>query len=132
MLDRVRILDIIDKAYAARTRGDKAELGTYWAPGAVYRLSGDPALVRSFPAGPADAIQTTEALVDLFQFEQLERLHAIVEGDAAAVLWRVLVSTRGGEPVTTEIYDLWKFDADGKVTSLLQFADTALIAKMLA
>ena len=60
----------------------------------------------------------------------LERLDAIVEGDKAAVRWKLTVSYHGGEPVTTEACDIWTLDADGKMASLLQFVDTSLVAKL--
>jgi ketosteroid isomerase-like protein len=133
MLDRAEILRTIDEAYAARMRGDKAALLPYWAPEATYRLAGAEELIPApFPVGPADAHTAAVSLIDLFQFHKLERLHAVVEGPMASVHWRVTVSTAGKSAVTTEMYDLWTFTEGGKVCSLLQFVDTALLATMLA
>ena len=40
MPDRDVMLHNIEAAYAARTRADREELATYWAPGGTYRLVG--------------------------------------------------------------------------------------------
>ncbi len=131
MLDRAQILQIIDKAYETRIRGDKAALAPFWSPGATYRLAGVADMLPSFPVGPSEAHSAVPAIIDLVRFHDLEQLQALVEGNSAAVHWRVTFSTQGKEPVTTEMYDLWSFDEDGKVTSLLQFTDTALLKSML-
>lgn len=123
------MLQRIDAAYAARAAGDRAAVADHWEPGATYRLAGEATVT---PALPGDAIQAVNALIDLFEFHELERVHAVVEGDSAAIHWRVRVSTPGGEPVEAEIYDLWRFAASGRVASLVQFTDTALIVRMLA
>ncbi len=131
MRDREAILKIIDDAYATRMSGDKAALEQLWAPGGVYHFAGDPNLLPDFPVGPTHGAPATSALVDLFTFHSLERLDSVVEGGTAAVRWRVILSTEGKEPVTTEILDLWTIDGDGKIGSLVQFGDTALVAGML-
>jgi hypothetical protein len=45
---------------------------------------------------------------------------------------RIQVSYGGGAPVTCEICDLWEFDSNGKIKSLRQFVDTALVDRMLS
>jgi ketosteroid isomerase-like protein len=131
MPDRDDILRIIDEAYETRARGDKAGLAKYWAPAATYRMAGAANLLPTVPVGPHEANAAVDALIDLFQFHDLERLHAVVEDDRAAIHWRVTVSTGGQEPVKTELYDLWTFDTAGKLKSLVQFTDTALLRTML-
>ena len=134
MPDRAQILKTIDDAYAARATGDKAAVRTFLAPGASFRLAGDPAMlpkVRSALEG-LDAAGAIDALIDAFTFHRQERLNAVVDGNKAAVHWRVTLSSAGGEKVTTELYDLWTIDEAGKLTSLTQFADTALIAALTA
>jgi ketosteroid isomerase-like protein len=130
MLDRDEILHRIDEAYAARARGDKAEVERLWAPGATFRLPGEKALLEPFPTG-LSAVATVNDLIDLITFLDFERLDAVVEGRKAAVHWRVKLVMGHRKPVTTELYDLWSFDEDGRVTSLLQFCDTALVASMI-
>lgn len=131
MADRNRILATIDAALAARARGQKDAVETYFAPGAQFRLAGDKALYGTFPAGPAGATEAVGELIELIRFHHHERLDAIVEGNRAACRWRIDFSLRGGPVATTELCDLWTFDEQGRVTELVQFLDTALLAKML-
>ncbi len=131
MLDRQAVLRRIDDLYATRARGDKEALKAFWAPDSTFRLAGDSSFVAPFPSGP-DAVASVDRIIDLVTFHSFERVDAVVDGHKAAVLWRVRLSVRDGEPVTTELYDLWTFDDEGRATSVLQFCDTALLAKLLA
>jgi ketosteroid isomerase-like protein len=131
MLDRQAILQRIDDAYATRTRGDKAALKEFWAPEATFRLAGEPAMLKPLHGGP-DAAVSVDRLIDLVTFHEFTRLDAVVDGYKAAVLWRVQLSVGQGKRVTTELYDLWEFNDEGKAVSVLQFCDTALLASLLA
>jgi ketosteroid isomerase-like protein len=130
MPDRKTFLCIIDAVLAARTSGDKAGVAKHFADHATIRIAGQDSLLSHMTTGGGPAVPTAEALMDAFRFHHFERLDAVVEGDKAAVLWKVEVSYAGGQPVTTEIYDLWTMGADGKLTSVVQFVDTALAAKL--
>jgi len=131
-MDRAEFLQTIDSLYAARKAGDKQALAAYWAPDAVFRIAGEAKLMSAaVPAGTEGAKETVEALIDKFQFHALERLNAVVEGNMAAIHWRVTFSTGGCAPLTTEICDLWTIRDDGKVVSLLQFTDTAMLLATL-
>lgn len=132
LAERDRILDTIDQAYAARAAGDFEAMARFWEPHATYRLAGEAALLPAVPVGPADAVEAVRTLIDLFDFHRFERVSSVVEGNRAAVHWRVTVSNNGGDPVEAELYDLWQFSENGRATSLLQFTDTALIVRMLA
>ncbi|RYD81221.1 MAG: nuclear transport factor 2 family protein, partial [Sphingomonadales bacterium] len=110
MLDRDRMLAAIDDAYARRAAGDKAGLASSWAPGATFQLVGDAALLAAVPIGPAGAAEAVEQLIDMIRFHAFERLNAVVEGNQAAVRWRITASVLGGEPVESELFDLWTFD----------------------
>jgi ketosteroid isomerase-like protein len=130
MLDKAIILRTIDEAYATRAKGKKEELAKFWAPNASYRLVGAD-LPPPVPTGSSDPLESVNTLIDLFTFDKHERLDAIVEGNMAAVHWTSEVSTPSGRSAKTELYDLWKFNADGKAISLLQFADTALLERLV-
>ena len=65
-------------------------------------------------------------------YHSAERVYSVIEGSKAAIHWRVRVSSPGGEPVPTEMLDVWEFAEDGKVRSLVQFIDTALAGAMFA
>jgi ketosteroid isomerase-like protein len=130
MADRETILRNIEAAYAARTRGDRAELATYWAPGGTYRLVGAEAL-PGIRAGANDANEAIGVLIDLFQFHEVERLATLVDGNRAALHWRVTFTSGESDPATVELCDLWEVAADGKLVSLTQFTDTQLVASYL-
>jgi ketosteroid isomerase-like protein len=130
MADRETILCNIEAAYAARTRGDREALATYWAPGGKYRLVGAETL-HGIEAGANEANEAIGALIDLFQFQAVERLATLVDGNRAALHWRVTFTSGGSEPATVELCDLWEVADDGKLLSLTQFTDTQLIARYL-
>ena len=131
-LGRERMLATMDEAIAARARGDKEAMRGFLAPGATFRIAGESDRDALLPAGPALAREVLDGLVDLVRFHEVERLDTIVEGNRAAVRWRIDVSIGGGPVTTTEVFDLWTFDGEGRVTDLLQFIDTALLASLMA
>lgn len=124
-MDRATMVQTIDAAYAARQRGDVAAIAAMLSPGATFRMVG-------VSAGPEDAATAIEQLIDQFHFAELERLDALVDGDRVAARVRISASTGGGRHVESELFDLWRFDADGKIVELVEFADTGLIGTMLA
>jgi ketosteroid isomerase-like protein len=130
-MNRDAILDTIDRFWKVRVAGDKAGLRSFMAPDATYEMVGakafaDPGLVGPAPAGPA-----ADSLIDAFKFNRVERLTTIIDGNRAAVVIAIEVSFRGGAPVKSEACDLWEFDDAGKVKSLRQFVDTALVNRMV-
>lgn len=129
-MDREQVLAIIDAGYAARAANDGETLSRVWAEGATFELAGEATLLAAFPGadGPSAAQPTVEALMGLVAMSNVRRLQAVVEGNRAATLSRATVSFAGREPFETLLYDLWEFDADGKIRSLVQFADTAKVA----
>lgn len=131
MPDRAQLLDSIERAYEARTRGDKEGVAFIWAPGATYRLCGEASLIPSFPTGPADAGETVDSLIDLIRFHTREPLEAIVEGNRVALRSRVRFSVEDGPAGEADVADFWEFDDDGRALSLIQFVDTALLGVML-
>jgi ketosteroid isomerase-like protein len=125
IMDRAAMLQTIDAAYAARQRGDIAGILAFLSPGATFRMIG-------VSAEPQDAETAISGLIDQFHFADLERLDAVVEGDRVAARVRISASTGGGRHVESELFDLWRFGADGKIVDLVEFADTGLIGTMLA
>jgi len=124
-MDRATVLQTIDAAYAARQRGDIAEVLSFLSPGATFRMAG-------VSPGPEDAAASIAQLIDQFHFAEFERLDAVIDGDRVAVHARVKTATGGGRYLESELLDLWRFGPDGKVTEIVEFADTGLIATMLA
>jgi SnoaL-like domain len=132
MPDRDRILAAIDSAYADRKAGDTAALESFWAPGATFRISGEPGLLPPLPAGAAAAGDAVAGLIHLIRFHDYRRLDAVVEGNRAALRWEIDCSIGTGPVYTTEIAEFWEFDEELRAKSLLQFVDTAQLASMLA
>lgn len=130
-MDRAQVLQRIEGIYEARTSGDKERVATYLAPGARYRIAGDAGLLAGFPAGPEEAQSAIGQLIDRVNFHSHERLDTVIEGNNAAVHWRTTLSVDRKPPVTTEMCDLWRFDEQGRATSLLQFIDSALLRQLL-
>jgi ketosteroid isomerase-like protein len=128
-LGRERILEIVDAALAARTRGE--EVAHFFAPAATFRIAGDPTLSGDFPTGPGEAVPTVAELMRRVRFDACERIDAIVEGNRAACRWRIDFSIDGGPGATTEVCDLWTFDGEGRIADLVQFVDSALLVRML-
>ena len=83
-------LAAIDEIYALRVADDKTLLGRI-APGATYQLMGEGNLMPGVATGRRDMAPTIEALIDAFQFHELKRVDAVVEGNKAAVLTLSLI-----------------------------------------
>lgn len=130
-MDRGAILAIIDRFWDVRVAGDKARLWSFLAPDAIYEMVGASTFADRAVVGPAPFRPAADSLVDDFKFNSVERLSSVVDGNRAAVAIRVEVSFRGGPLVKTEACDLWEFDDAGKVKSLRQFVDTALVNRMI-
>lgn len=128
-MTRDEVLAIIDNAYATRMRSDAAALAAFWAPDATFEIAGEASLIEAFPGATRSPGQpVVEELMKLVEMKSIERLQAIVEGNTAAILSHAEIAIAGREPFGTLLYDLWELDDDGKVRSMLQFADTAKIA----
>jgi ketosteroid isomerase-like protein len=132
MLAREEILKIITTSMARRRAGDKSVTAEVMAPDGTYALAADPSLLTGYPVGPSDANTAVARLIDLFTFHDDELLDAIVEGGRAAVRWKLTFSRgRDGAKRTTDLLQVWTFNDSGKVESLHEFGDTALIASMI-
>jgi ketosteroid isomerase-like protein len=131
-MDEGLILETIGRFWAVRIKGDKAQLRSFLAGDAIYEMIGASSFADKMQVGPTPAGPAIDLLIDDFKFNGVERVGAIVEGRKAAVVNRLEVSFRGGAPVTTEACDIWEFDDAGKVKSLRQFVDTALVKSMIA
>lgn len=132
MLSRAQILDLIDDIYARRVDGDKAEFAKIWADGATYQMAGTPETLGEAMTQRTDARQMVGELIDQFNFHAVELIDSVVEGNRAAIMMSIRVSTANGPTYDTRVFNLWEFDDDGKALSLIEFADTALVATMAA
>ena len=129
MLDRARILDLMDSALDARARGDTDAMAGFLAQGATFRIAADPGAQSALPAAPTKAADVMHGIVELIRFHRWERLDTLVEGNRVAARLSIDFSIGGGPVTTTETLDLWTFDDEGRITDILQFVDTALLAE---
>lgn len=132
MLSREQVLARIDDAYATRMRGDKAALAEFWADGARFEQPGDRRAFAGLYDRNADPQGLVEQIIDRIELHSVERVDAVVEGNRAAILWRSSLTVGDNGPVETMLYDLWELADDGRVRSLVQFLDTALVARLAA
>jgi ketosteroid isomerase-like protein len=134
MADRDAIEKLIKGAYAARVGKDVDAAMKFFAPDATFQFAGaaaaSPAAVRV--QGATDLRATFTALIAAFDILELTLLTSVIEGDKAAMHWRVKVKYNPtGDVHETELFDLWTI-VGGRATSFVQFADTALVAKLMA
>jgi ketosteroid isomerase-like protein len=133
-MDRAAIADFIERVYAARKAGDLDAVAAAFAPEAVFRLMGSPELVpAAVTARGATGVRAAlKGLIDAFEFLEFEPIDLVVEGDRAVLHWRLKVRyIPSGVVRDTEVCDVLRFK-DGKIASLTQFADTAMIIDMVA
>ncbi|MGW9330921.1 nuclear transport factor 2 family protein [Bosea sp. NPDC055594] len=134
MGEHAAVAELIRSAYAARHRGDLDELMGYFHEQCSYRLAGGPTASDVFvqPQGHAAVRAQMAALIATYVFSNIEELALMVDGDRATLHWRAdvrcLPSGRSG---SFEVIDLFTF-ADGKLTSVTQFTDTAGVARLSA
>ena len=127
-MDRDAMLKRVETLYEGRRTGDMSKFDEVLAEGATFRFAGESSIVAEFPGGETQEPQeVAQALFD--QIEMLERrcVSAIAEGNKLAVHFATILRVHGGEPFEQELFDLWEFDEDGRITHGSQFQDTAKI-----
>jgi ketosteroid isomerase-like protein len=132
-MERGVIERTLKEAYAARKRGDLDAITRLFAPDAHFELAG------SSMASPV-AVQTVDAnqfraalthMIRVFEWKEQTILSMVIEGDRAAVHWRGKIhSTITDETVDTELVDIVQFK-DGRISSFIEFCDTALAARLI-
>jgi ketosteroid isomerase-like protein len=133
MTDRASIEKIIQDAYAARAAKDLDALARIFKADGVFHLAGSPA---TFPGavrseGEAQLRSSLSSLIREFDFLEQTLLTSVIEDNKAAMHSRVKVKhNSSGKTFVTEVIDLWTLDG-GRVASLLQFCDTALVASFM-
>jgi ketosteroid isomerase-like protein len=133
MQDRNHIERTLRKAYADRARGDLDAIAAAFADDAHFQLAGsaEASAVAGRSKGGAEFRQHLTGLISTFEMRDPTILSMVIEGPKAAVHWRAHVrSTVTGMEATTELFDLVEFK-DGKISSFLEFCDTALAARMM-
>lgn len=119
-------------AYAARQRGDLDALGRIFAPNARFQMAGSNASPIATRAEGAEQYRPLLAgMIKAFEVLDHKIVAMLIDGSKAAVQWHARIrSTVTGETVDTDLFDLLEMD-DGRISSFLEFCDTALAARMM-
>jgi ketosteroid isomerase-like protein len=130
-MTRTEVEQIVKAGYAARAAKDLDAITRLFAPNGRFQLAGSPAHSPAATlTGETELRAGIGGLIQAFDFLEQEMLDSVIEGNKAAVRWRIrLKFNPSGEVVDTEIFDLWTIEG-GRVASLLQFCDTALVARL--
>lgn len=133
MTDRSEVERLLIDTYAARKRGDLDAVCACFAKNPSFTMAG------AREASPI-AVQCTDSatfrtvmsgMIATFEWLDHQILAMIIDGTTAAVHWRGRIrSAITGEEVVTELVDVVTVK-DGKIQSLIEFADTALAAKLM-
>ena len=127
-MQRDDMLAKVEAAYQARRTGDFSALQEIVAEDAAFSFAGEQSLLAAVPgSGGVGVHQAARALYDTIEMRDLERVEAVAEGNQVAILWRTTLVPPEGEPFETLMFDLWKFDDEGRICSGTQFLDTAKI-----
>jgi ketosteroid isomerase-like protein len=131
MTNEQMFLELVERCYDYRAAGDKAGLRSVLSPDATYAMPMS-ARASGMPQGVVDAFDAISLLIDEFTFHAYDRLDHVVQADRAAIRRRIRLTRKpDGPTVETEIVDLWTRGPDGKLASLVQFVDTALLLDLI-
>jgi ketosteroid isomerase-like protein len=122
----------VREVYAARVAGDVEAIVCHFAPDVDFALAGDPAAspLAGRLKGAIKLHAQLELLVQGFKFNSYDIVTLVVEGSSAAVRAKAnITSLITGATVDMELGDFIEVK-DGRVTSFVQFCDTALAAKL--
>ena len=132
-MQREDMLAKVEAAYQARRTGDFEALEAIVSPDASFTYGGEQSLIAAVPAaGAGQVMQAARELFERIEIRDLERVTAVAEGDRVAILWNTTLVMPGGEPFATQMFDLWEFDANGRICCGTQFLDTAKMVAELA
>jgi ketosteroid isomerase-like protein len=123
---------LVRKIHAARVAGDVEAIMDHFGPDVDFALAGDPTAspVAGRLKGSDKLRRQLALLVQGFKFNSYEIVTLVVEGSNAAVHAKAnITSLVTGATVDMELGDFIEVE-DGRVTSFVQFCDTALAAKL--
>jgi ketosteroid isomerase-like protein len=124
-------LETIECARLARQANDAAAMVALFAPGARYRLASGTAFLPASMTAERDAAEALTDMIKQFTFNTFEPHQVIVEGNLAALRMKVVTPGADDAPIETEIASFWSFDEEGRITEIVDFVDTALVAQMI-
>ena len=131
-MQREEMLAKVEAAYQARRDGDFAALQEIVSDDARFTYGGEQSLIAAVPAvGAGHVMQAARELFERIEIRDLKQVTAVAEGNRVAILWDTTLVTQGGEPFATQMFDLWEFDADGRICCGTQFLDTAKLIQQM-
>lgn len=133
MNERAEIERIIRQAYAARKRNDLEGCLKVFADKPVFRMAGArvASRVATVSTGQVELRETLEKLIQAFEWIDHTIVSIVIDGSRAAVHGRVkLESAATGDVVETDVADFIEI-RDGRITSFIEFCDTALAARLM-
>lgn len=134
MASREVMMDAIYRAYDARGKGDIEGVMAAFHPNAIFELKGEKDILEIAGAvqGHSNLRAAMTGFIETFEFVKRDIVDAIVDGDRAAIRSRVKIRFIPKDVVvTTDMLDTFRFE-DGKITELVEFADTALIKSLVS
>lgn len=133
MTNRQDIINIIRETYAARVRGDHKGVMAAFADDAVFSMNGRGTGIQGMGeacAGRAAVGATLGSLIDVFRFDNWKELTLLVDDDHAFLHWSADVTfIPTGKKEHFDVFDNFEF-RDGKIVSLQQATDTAMIVAL--
>lgn len=132
-MNRQDMLRTIQEGYAARVRGDVEGVLRVFAANANFQINSAQSQPQlSYFVEDTNALRRAMTeLVETFTFSDMQILDSVIEGSKAVVRHSFTVQAKPtGKSTRTEVLDLFEFE-DGKIVSMVQFCDTAIVAHLL-
>jgi len=133
-MQRDAIVALIDVYYRSRLANDVDRCVAHFAPDASIRIAGshDASPIAGSSSGPMAVRRQTIELIGSWQWLSMRIESMTIEGDRAAVHFQLTTRFQPtGDVVSSELLDLLTV-RDGKIVSLVEFVDTALVALLVA
>ena len=123
MMDRESIDGLLRELHAARVRGDLASMCEMFCEDARFRIAGagDVKPISVSASGIDDLRAWLTMMVKAFRLTDYALLSMLIDGDKAAVHWKVRIHSKiTGAVVPTELVDLVEV-RDGLIASYSEF-----------
>jgi ketosteroid isomerase-like protein len=123
---------VIDSFYRSRLANDVSRCLAHMAPEATIRIAGSPdsSPIASSSKSPGAMRQHVAQLVGGWDWHS-QKIHSVtIQDDRAAIHYELTTTFKPTNTrVTSELIDLLTV-RDGKITSYIEFVDTALVANL--